>query len=331
MKKSLVSIISPCYNGEKYIHRLLDSLVAQTYKHLEVIIVNDGSTDKTKGIILSYKEDLEAQGGKLIYLEQENGGQSAAINKALPLFTGEYVAFVDSDDFLSDDAIEKKVAYMEMNPKVGLLINKCKILDFDTLKEVGTMERKRPKGKSHLFADLITGNNVFYTPGGYFWRSSMFREAMPKPLQIVAPREIGQNFQLIMPIAYKYSVGYLDEYLYYYLVRKGSHSRAKHTYEEAINNWNVAKSVLTHISDDVEKDEVKRKHIQELIDSRYFHEQMNTSYNYGKKSQYREYRDKWIRLQVGDNGFKAFCLKTKLSFDKKKYAVKTIIARALNK
>jgi len=325
-----VSIISPCYNGENYISRFLDSVVNQTHRNIELIIINDGSKDKTEDIILSYKKKIEDQGFIFIYLKQENMGQSAAINQALPIFTGNYVSFVDSDDYLSDDAVEKKVAYMETHPEIGLLVNKIKTIDFDTQEPIGLMERKKPDGKDHLFADLISGNNVFYTPGGYFWRSSMFRDAMPKPLQIVAPREIGQNFQLILPIAYKYPIGYLDEYLYYYLVRKGSHSRTKHTYEEALHNWDVAKTVLTHIADDIEKNAVKRKHIQRLIDERYLREQMKISHRYGMKIQYKKYLDKWIQMQVGNNKIKAYYLRTRLSLLKAKNSTKSWIAKKLS-
>lgn len=325
-----VSIISPCYNGEKYISRLLDSLCRQTYKNLEIIIINDGSKDNTENIILSYKEKIKVQGSELIYLRQENQGQSAAINKALPLFTGHYVSFVDSDDYLSDNAIEKKVTYMESHPNVGLLINRCKVLDFDTLKEIGSMERKQPRGKDSLFTDLITGNNVFYTPGGYFWRSSMFRDAMPKPLQIQDPREIGQNFQLIMPIAYKYPIGYIDDYLYYYLVRKGSHSRTMHSYEQSAHIWDIVYKVLTHIADDVEKDTIKRTHIQKLIEFRYNKEQMELAYNYHFRTKYRKYRKGWVKAQVGDNQLKGIILICKNSILRLYYQWKSAVAKTLS-
>lgn len=325
--EKLVSIISPCYNGEHYVDRLLGSIMAQSYNNLEVIIVNDGSTDNTKDVVLSYMQRCESKGIKLVYLEQDNQGQSAAINKALPIFTGDYIAFVDSDDILTNDAIEKKVAYMDSHPSVGLLINKVKVLDFDTLVQIGTMERKLPKGGDHLFADLISGNNVFYTPGGYFWRSSMFREAMPKPLKIVAPREIGQNFQLIMPIAYKYPIGYLDEYLYNYLVRKDSHSRTYHTYEQRLHNWEIAKNVLSSVADDVETTIDKRKHIQDLIEFRYYREIMDVAYNYNRKSDYKKYRNRWIKLKIGKSKSRMFFEIAKIGIIRNLNNLKSLITK----
>ena len=97
-----VSIIIPVYNMEKYIEECLDSVFNQTYKNIEVIIINDGSTDNSKDIIkkfiLKYKN--------IIYIEQLNQGLSMARNNALDYVNGEYVLFLDSDDYLEKDCIE---------------------------------------------------------------------------------------------------------------------------------------------------------------------------------------------------------------------------------
>ena len=83
MDKPLVSIITPCYNGETFLHRYFESILAQTYPNLELIFVNDGSTDKTEEIAMSYQKKLCEKGIRYIYLEQENAGQAAALNKEI--------------------------------------------------------------------------------------------------------------------------------------------------------------------------------------------------------------------------------------------------------
>lgn len=93
-----VSIITPCYNGEHKISKFLDSLLNQTYNNIELIVVNDGSLDKTEEVINSYKEKLISKGMDFIYLYQSNQGQAAAINNALKYFTGKYLMWPDSDD-----------------------------------------------------------------------------------------------------------------------------------------------------------------------------------------------------------------------------------------
>src|SRR5574344_234876 len=101
-----VSVIVPVYNVEKYIGKCLDSLVNQTLKDIEIIVVNDGSTDNSEEIIKEYKKNYN----NIIYAKKENGGLSDARNFGLVYATGEYIAFVDSDDFVDKTIYEKMYA-----------------------------------------------------------------------------------------------------------------------------------------------------------------------------------------------------------------------------
>ena len=264
----LVSIISPCFNVERYIGRFLDSIINQTYPNIEVILINDGSTDQTGQIIESYKCKIERKGYRFILINQANAGQSAAINQGLKVFTGDYMTWLDSDDALTPFAIEKKVDYFERNPNVGLVISKVEMVSDDTFSHIGYQMRNKPASDDNLFYDLIAGNNVFYTPGGYMVRSSMFRKAMPKNLQIDAPREIGQNFQMLLPIVYQYPYGYIDDVTYLYTVRPTSFSHVKFTFEERMHINEVMKRVLYHIADNIEKNEARSSVIKTAIDIR---------------------------------------------------------------
>jgi len=76
----LVSIITPCYNGESYLERYFNSVLNQTYSNLELIFINDGSIDRTEEIALSYQNIFEQKGIRYVYLYQENAGQAAALN-----------------------------------------------------------------------------------------------------------------------------------------------------------------------------------------------------------------------------------------------------------
>lgn len=99
-----VSIIVPVYNVEKYIDKCLSSLVNQTLNDIEIIIVNDGSIDNSEQIILKYKEKYPS---KIVYLKKENGGLSDARNFGMPYAKGDYIAFLDSDDYVELDTYEK--------------------------------------------------------------------------------------------------------------------------------------------------------------------------------------------------------------------------------
>lgn len=101
-KEIKVSVIIPVYNVEKYIERCLESVIHQTLKEIEIIIINDGSSDSTSKKIEKFLGD-----NRVIYIKTENKGQSAARNKGLQIAKGEYVGFVDSDDYIDLDFYEK--------------------------------------------------------------------------------------------------------------------------------------------------------------------------------------------------------------------------------
>ena len=108
----LVSVIVPAYNVERFVGDCLDSVLAQKYRNLEVICVNDGSTDDSLRIIESYRERFVGA-CRLIVHSQENGGLSAARNAGLDLATGKYVYFLDSDDMIAPETIAELVALSE--------------------------------------------------------------------------------------------------------------------------------------------------------------------------------------------------------------------------
>ena len=95
--RPLVSIIVPIYNVEDYLRPCLDSLIAQTYDNIEIILIDDGSPDSCCDICKEYAN----ADGRIVYVRQENAGLSAARNKGLEIYHGEYVLFVDSDDWVS--------------------------------------------------------------------------------------------------------------------------------------------------------------------------------------------------------------------------------------
>ena len=111
-KDILISIIIPVYNAEKYLEQCLDSICQQTYKNIEIILVNDGSTDKSETICKNYME----KDNRIQYIYKENGGPGIARNKGLEIANGQYVMFVDSDDFFySNDNIEHIVGRINKN------------------------------------------------------------------------------------------------------------------------------------------------------------------------------------------------------------------------
>lgn len=108
----LVSVVTPSYNAEKYIHETIQSVIDQTYSHWEMIIVDDLSTDATIDVIKKYSID---DSRIRYFILKEKGGASLARNKAIKESKGKYIAFLDADDIWKKDKLEKQVKFMEEN------------------------------------------------------------------------------------------------------------------------------------------------------------------------------------------------------------------------
>ena len=106
MKSGLVSVIVPVYNRENYVGETLDSILRQTYQNIEIIAVNDGSTDNSLSVLNSYKEKYP---DKITVIDQQNQGQVRSRNNAIMQSKGEYIAFLDSDDLWQPDKLEKQL------------------------------------------------------------------------------------------------------------------------------------------------------------------------------------------------------------------------------
>lgn len=108
----LVSIITPCYNAEKYIEETIKSVINQSYQNWEMIIVDDISTDNTVSIVQNYsKKDSRIR----YFILDEKGGASLARNKAIRESNGKYIAFLDADDVWKTDKLSKQITFMEKN------------------------------------------------------------------------------------------------------------------------------------------------------------------------------------------------------------------------
>lgn len=105
-EEKLVSVIVPIYNAEQYLKRCIDSFLSQTYKNIEIVLVNDGSTDSSAAICQEYKINYPE---KIKYIEQKNAGVSRARNRGLLEARGDFVTFVDADDFIDDNYCEKLI------------------------------------------------------------------------------------------------------------------------------------------------------------------------------------------------------------------------------
>lgn len=150
----LVSVLVPVYNGENFLGKAIESLIDQTYKNIEIIIVNDGSTDRTGEIIRSYMKKDE----RIILLNNnENIGIPKSLNKALAIARGKYIARLGADDIAFPERIHTQVEFMESHPEIGVLSSNSYIID-----DVGNIQREihYPESHEHIHLTMLTSNTV---------------------------------------------------------------------------------------------------------------------------------------------------------------------------
>ncbi|WP_273804031.1 glycosyltransferase [Providencia rettgeri] len=121
----LVSIILPVYNAEKFIFEAIDSIIRQTYKNLQIIIINDGSTDNSLHIINSFNDE------RILIVTRENKGLISTLNEGLLLSKGNYIARMDADDIARDDRIEIQLNFLKENKNVGIVGSYAHMIDED--------------------------------------------------------------------------------------------------------------------------------------------------------------------------------------------------------
>lgn len=129
----IISVVMSVYNGEKYLNEAIDSVLNQTFKNFEFIIINDGSTDKSFQIIDSYKDSRI----KLIN-NDGNKGLIYSLNKGIELATGEYIARMDADDISLPSRFEEQLNYLNLNKNCGVV--SCNYLQFNENKEINCIE-----------------------------------------------------------------------------------------------------------------------------------------------------------------------------------------------
>lgn len=292
MEKGLVSVIIPCYNGEKYVPRILESILGQDYPYIEVIIVDDCSTDLSYKIACSYKVKFEDAGYKLIVIKQDNNkGAAAAINIGLQIYSGEYLLWMDCDDIMLPDNVSLKVKFLEGHKEVGFVLGQGILVDETNLnKPIGYLKRE-PEEPDNLFEDLIKEHNVVFGPGVIGCRRSAIETAIPSN-HIYESRE-GQNWQLMLPLAYMFKCGYINRPVFKCVIHNDSHSRRQRTYQGIINRYYGFTDLLTYTIEripTITSDEII--YWEQYVRTKYLYAAMQLSLNNLRIRDYKKYRHK---------------------------------------
>ena len=152
----LVSVIMPCYNGERYLAAAIDSALGQTHPHVEVIVVDDGSTDGSPSVAKGY-------GDRIRWTQRDHSGISGARNHGIEQARGEFLAFLDADDLWSNDKLERQVSALEADPSLGMVIGDME--QFVSPELVGTIDQR---------VAFVEGTVAARMPGSVLIRRSEF-------------------------------------------------------------------------------------------------------------------------------------------------------------
>ena len=208
MSSKLVSIIVPVYNVENYLAECLESILAQTYTELEILLVNDGSTDSSSDICLHYA----AKDSRIKVINKENGGLSSARNAALQQMTGSFVSFVDSDDTIEVDMIEKLIRAQE-DTDADIVVCGYERYDDATGK---IYSREMLKGKWEILTSDSYGDMLYLNPGVWnkLYRKELFQNIIFSDVKL--SEDIGFFVDIIKNTN---KIARVREVLYHYRVR----------------------------------------------------------------------------------------------------------------
>lgn len=202
----MISIIIPCYNAEKTIKRCLESVISQTYKNIEIVIINDGSIDKTDSIIKKYIND-----NRIKYYNRSNHGIGKTRNFGIKEATGEYITFLDSDDYLPNDAIDNLYKLAQKN-KLDLVVS-----DY----YVDNKNIKSEKIKSFPITNVKNNPNLIFDINLAPW-NKLYKKELIENIKFEENLKYEDAPFVIESIIKAKRIGKLDKGTYYYVINPNS-------------------------------------------------------------------------------------------------------------
>lgn len=242
----MVSVVTPVYNGETHLPPMLDSILRQTYPKMEMILVDDGSTDRTVQVAEQYRKKFAAKGYGYRIIQAAHKNASAAINMGLPYVAGEYLVWPDSDDVLEPESVGKRVEFLKQHPQYQCVRSLSYYFDSKTGKLRKAEEQRGNLSKEELFWDILEAK-TFVCCGCYMIKTDRFFEIYPD--RHIPESSVGQNFQMLLPYMYRYKCPTIPEPLYGVCVREESRSRRKLMQEEEEKKYRDFERLVDEISE----------------------------------------------------------------------------------
>lgn len=217
----LVSVIIPTYNRSTCIIEAIDSVLGQSYSPIEIIVVDDGSTDNTAELINGYSNQV-------VYTYRENGGVSAARNHGISLAEGEFIAFLDSDDKWVADKIEKQVEWLCENSDFGMVLSDVFLVDSSTSVIEKTNRRLCLPRDGFVLEDILLRPSLI--PSSVLVRRSVLQDVGVFDQEL----KTAEDLDLHLRIAQKYKIGLIEKPLVYVLRGADGLSQTGSTYTDHV-------------------------------------------------------------------------------------------------
>ena len=208
----LISVIVPAYNVKPYLERCVNSIINQSYPNLEIILVDDGSTDST-GVLC---DQIAREDSRIVVLHKENGGLSDARNAGLDICTGDFISFIDSDDYIEPDMYECMMEEMK-DESVSLVAAGFIVTEADERIRILGAERRKKLTKENAFMNLFEKEEMFPSSVNKLYRRYLFEKLRFRKGIINEDTEIIPKLLHICD-----NIVILDKALYHYVLRKGS-------------------------------------------------------------------------------------------------------------
>lgn len=264
-----ISIIVPVYNVETYIKQCVSSLLNQTYRNIEVILINDGSTDES-GIIC---DEFAAFDSRIVVIHKNNEGVSAARNIGIENATGDYLCFVDSDDWVDIDYVQKVATTLRLE-QPDILLNNY-ILNYNNGRSVENYELQKECCLSSEEALYATIDNRFvkWNAVATFYAKRIYKE-VTFDKNICYGEDLLYKFEVIKKVSGK--IYYLPMAKYHYRVRSGS-ACSSYPLSKKIDDLRVLEYIMDNSSDNIGELTFRKQYISKLIN--YMYESVSTEVN----------------------------------------------------
>lgn len=222
-KQPLVSMITYCYNGERFVSQYFESILKQTWNNLELIFFNNGSTDRTGEIAEEYKKKLEARSIKVNLIHYKDNQCTCMLKQiGFNLMNGDYFFGCDSDDYIDKTYVEEMANYLIKNPDKGIVYCQLRVVEEETGITKSIMKMIPRTTHKEAFLDILNGNNINFTAISYMMNRKIFEEINTS--KTIYQSLYGENYQIQIPFLYNDLQGYIEKPLGQYTVRKDSYS-----------------------------------------------------------------------------------------------------------